>query len=92
VLEWTAPRRFDLVHMALDHVPPARRRESLERCLRELVNETGRLVLRPEPVDASAPDLAESVRGLGLPVGGVLESRHPSTGAVCRSVWLCRGP
>jgi SAM-dependent methyltransferase len=88
VLEHVPPRRYDLVHTALDYVPPARRRESLERLLTEFVTPGGRVVLRPERTSPGAPDLAQQVEALGLPVAGVIEQRHPTSGALRRSVWL----
>jgi hypothetical protein len=88
LLEHVPVRRYDLVHTALDYVPPARRRESLERLLTEFVTPGGRVVLRPELSSPGVPELAQQVEALGLPVAGVLEQRHPTSGALCRGVWL----
>jgi hypothetical protein len=88
VLEHAPARRYDLVHTALDYVPPARQRESLERLLTTCVTSGGRVVLRPERVREGQPDLAAQVEALGLSLGGVLERRHPTTGGLRRSVWL----
>jgi SAM-dependent methyltransferase len=88
VLDHAPPRRYDLVHTALDCVPRARRRQSIERLLTEFLAPGGRLVLRPERVQPKLPDLREQVEELGFRVGGVLERLHPSSGALCRSVWL----
>jgi hypothetical protein len=87
-LEWRPARRFDLVHSALDYVPHARRRESLEHLFRHVVAPGGRVVLRAERVQSGVPDLIEQVRGLGFVVGGVLESRHPGGGELRRTLWL----
>jgi SAM-dependent methyltransferase len=86
-IEWTPPRRFDLVHTGIDYVPFDRRRDFIERLLRELVEPGGRLVLRAERV-TDAPDLVAQVRALGLDVGGVLERVHPTWGLIRRTVWL----
>jgi hypothetical protein len=88
VLEHEPARRYDLVNTALDYVPPARRRESLERLLAKFVAPGGRVVLRPERVGADPVDLAAQIEALGLPVGGVLERRHPTSGVLRRSVWI----
>lgn len=88
VLEWHAPRRFDLVLTGLHDVPAARQRELLERCLRELLTPNGRAVLRPERVRPGARDVAETVAALGFAVGGVIERPHPKSGELWRSVWL----
>jgi hypothetical protein len=88
VLEHEPARRYDLVHTALDYVPPARRRESLERLFAKFLTPGGRVVLRPERVSAGHSDLAVQVEALGLRVGGVIERRHPASGELRRSVWL----
>src|SRR6185436_16393758 len=48
VMTWSPPRRFDVVHTGLDYVPPARRRELVERILGTFLSPRGRLVLRAE--------------------------------------------
>jgi hypothetical protein len=88
VLEHEPTRRYDLVHTALAGVPPARRREALERLLSRFVAPGGRVVLRPERVGKGQPDPAAQVEALGLRVGGVLERRHPTSGELSRSAWL----
>jgi SAM-dependent methyltransferase len=91
VLEHEPTRRYDLVHTALDYVPPARRRESLERLLARFLTPGGRVVLRPERVDPGVVgpvDPAAQIEALGLTVGGLIERRHPTSGALRRSVWL----
>ncbi len=91
MLTWQAPRRFDLVHTALDHASARRRRESVERALRELATPNGRVVLLAERVRAGEPDLVQQVSALGLKIGGVLESIHPTPGELRRSVWIGAG-
>jgi hypothetical protein len=88
VLDHEPQRRYDLVHTALDYVPPARRRESLERLLTKFLTPGGRVVLRPECFAPGAVEPAAQIEALGLTVGGLLERRHPVSGALRRSVWL----
>jgi len=88
VLGWAPPRRYDLVHTALDYVPPARRRESIERLQRDLLAPGGRIVLRAERVRPGEPDLREQAHALGLSVGGVIERKHPKTDELRRTVWI----
>jgi len=88
VLDWQPTRRFDLVHTALDYVPPARRKASIERVLRDIALPKGRVVLRAERVRPGEPDLVQQVESLGLSVGGVLERTHPTSKEVRRTVWL----
>ncbi len=91
VMEHEPVRRYDLVHTALDYVPLARRRESIERVFEKFLAPGGRVVLRPERVRLGTADLVEQVEELGLRVGGVLERRHPSSGVLRRGVWLSPG-
>jgi hypothetical protein len=88
VLDWSPPRRYDLVHTALDYVPPARRRESIERVQRDLLAPNGRIVLRGERVRPGEPDLREQVAALGLSIGGVIERKHPRSSELRRTVWI----
>lgn len=88
VLEWTSELRFDLVHTGLDYVPAPQRRALLLRVLHELVRPGGKLVLRAERVRPGEPDLLAQVQALDLRVGGVLESVHPRSGELRRTVWL----
>ena len=88
VLEWTPPRRFDLVHTGIEYAPPPRRRELVLRILREFLVPGGRLVLRAERVHAGEGELARQLERLGFTPDGVLERRHPETGVLRRTVWL----
>lgn len=87
-LSWSAPRRYDLVHAALDHVPAPRRRQALERMRRELLTPEGRLVLRADDIAAEEADVVGQVEALGLEIGGVLTREHPISKAIYRTVWL----
>ena len=87
-LDWTPPRRFDLVHTALDYAPPKRQRELVERTLRDLVVPGCRVVFRAERVGDASRDVPSQLRALGFQPDGVLESVHPSTGAIRRTAWL----
>lgn len=88
VLDWSPPRRYHLVHTALDHVPPARRREHMGRLRRELLLPDGRIVLRGERVGGREPDPVQQLAELGIPAGGVLERAHPKSGELRRAVWV----
>jgi SAM-dependent methyltransferase len=87
VLDWSPPRRFDLVHTGLDYVPWDFRRELVLRLLREFLTPGGRIVLRAEGVLAGQPDLLAITQALGIEVDGVIERVHDS-GAVRRTVWI----
>ncbi|MEY4550766.1 MAG: hypothetical protein RL685_6961 [Pseudomonadota bacterium] len=88
VLDWIPPRRYHLVHTALDYLPPARRREHLARLRAEFLLPGGRIVLRGERVGGTEPDPLQQLAELGAAVGGVLERAHPKSGELRRAVWL----
>lgn len=88
VLTWTPPRRYDVVHTGLDYAPPSRRRELVERILRDVLSPGGRLVVRADRVVPGAEDVPSRLRSLGFEPHGVLEALHPTTGALRRTAWL----
>lgn len=87
VMRWTPPRRFDVVHTALDYMPPGRRREHVERVLRELLVPGGRMVLRAARMP-KGPDPAAELEELGFRPDGVVQSSHPRHGQTRRTAWL----
>jgi hypothetical protein len=87
VMRWTPPRRFDVVHTALDYMPPARRREHIDRVLREFLVPSGRVVLRATRVPGG-PDPAADLEAIGFRPDGVLEAVHPVSGELRRTAWL----
>jgi SAM-dependent methyltransferase len=90
ILDWTPPRRFDVVNTGLDYVPPRRRRRLVEHLLRDVVAPGGRVVLRPWRVDGTEPDPAQELAALGFQPDGGTETRHPQTGELRRTVWVTR--
>ncbi len=87
VMRWTPPRRFDVVHTALDYMPAARRREHVERVLRDFLVPGGRVVLRGARMP-KGPDPARELESIGFRPDGIVESRHPMTNEVRRTAWL----
>jgi SAM-dependent methyltransferase len=87
VMRWDPPRRFDVVHTALDYMPPHRRREHVERVLEWFLAPGGRLVLRAARMP-KGPDPAAQLESIGFRPDGIVESSHPATGEVRRSAWL----
>lgn len=45
LMAWEPPRRFDFVRTELEYVPPRRRREMVERLLRDFLAPGGRLIV-----------------------------------------------
>ena len=87
-IDWTPPRRFDVVQAGLDEVPPPRRRELVERLLREFVVPGGKLVFRAGRVGGEYPDVVDQLNAIGYPPHGVIESAHPRAGELRRTAWL----
>jgi hypothetical protein len=87
-IEWTPPRRFDVVQAGLDEVPPPRRRELVDLLLREFVVPGGKLVFRAGRVGGEHPDIVEQLTAIGVRPDGVIESTHPRSGELRRSAWL----
>ncbi len=90
VMKWTPPQRFDVVHTALDYMPPARRREHIDRVLNDFLAPGGRVVLRANRMP-KGPDPAKELEDIGLRPSGVIESVHPTTGEIRRTAWLQKG-
>jgi SAM-dependent methyltransferase len=72
-LDWTPPRRFDVVRTGLDYVPPPRRRELVEH-LRDHCN---RLVIGVHNEERGSPGLAAEVASWGFDIAGRTERPHP---------------
>jgi hypothetical protein len=87
-IDWTPPRRFDVVQAGLDEVPPPRRRELVDRLLREFLVPGGRLVFRAGRVGAGLPDVVEQLDDIGIRPEGVIERPHPHSGQLRRTAWL----
>jgi SAM-dependent methyltransferase len=87
-IDWSPPRRFDVVQAGLDEVPPHRRRELVDRLLDDFLVPGGVLVLRPTRVGRDLPDHAEQLEAMGLSPDGVIEAVHPKKRHVRRTAWL----
>jgi SAM-dependent methyltransferase len=88
-IDWTPPRRFDVVQAGLDEVRPPRRRELVERLRREYVARGGVLIFRPGRVaDPTYPDPAQQLEALGFRPDGIIDSVYEPTGDVRRTAFL----
>jgi SAM-dependent methyltransferase len=87
---WEPPCRFNYVRTELVYVPPTRRREYVERLLREFVAPGGRLLAcsygssRPEGVRTEP--IADEIRGYGLEPDAVHDVVSPERGYVVTRV------
>jgi len=89
VMTWRPPRRFDVVHTALDYMPVARRREHVEHVLDDFLLPGGRLVLRAARMP-KGPDPADELEAVGFRPDGIVESVHPASRELRRTAWLLR--
>jgi GNAT superfamily N-acetyltransferase len=93
-LAWDPPSRFDVVRTELVYVPPARRREFVERLLERHVAPSGRLLVcsygssRPEGPRAEL--LVDELLGFGLAIQRVDDAAHPEYGFVITRVVTVR--
>src|SRR5918999_2584770 len=83
-LDWTPPRRFDVVRTGLDYVPPPRRRELVEHLLRYC----NRLLVGVHNEERDSPGLAAEVAGWGFEVAGRSERPHPHPRLAYRAFWI----
>ena len=78
-IDWQPPRRFEFVRTGLEYVPRRRRRDLVERLLREAVAPGGRLVVGTYNEERDAPPearLEALVRSWGFEVAGRSERSH----------------
>jgi SAM-dependent methyltransferase len=87
VMNWTPPRRFDIVHTALDYMPAARRAEHVNRVLNEFLVPGGYLVMRAARMPVT-PDPGEELEAAGFRPDGRIEARHPRSGEIRRTAYL----
>ena len=89
-LTWVPPLRFDFVRTNLDYVPPRRRRDLVERLIREVVAADGRLIIGVYGnADPSGPGLEDIVRGWGHSVAGHVARPHRTRlNELQRVLWL----
>ncbi len=85
-IDWAPPQRFDVVQIGIDEVPPPRRRELIDRVLREFVVPGGKLVFRAGRAGRDEPQ--HQLEELGFKMDGDIESVHPKTGEVRRTAWI----
>jgi len=74
-IDWDPPRRFDIVQIGIDEVPPRRRRELVERVRRDFLATNGKLVFRAGR--ARDWNIVEILRAVGIEPDGIIEAVHP---------------
>jgi SAM-dependent methyltransferase len=92
-IDWQPPMRFDFVRTGLECVPTRRRRDLVERLLRDVVAPGGRLIIgthneeKDEP--RAEPSWEEQVAGWGFPIAGRSERPHyEHADLVYRVFWI----
>ncbi len=94
-IDWVPPRRFDFVRTGLEYVPQRRQRDLVERLLRDVVAQGGRLIIgtynEERDETRSEPSEEERVAGWGFPIAGRSERPHLSDHRlVYRIFWIDR--
>jgi hypothetical protein len=87
VMTWTPPRRFDVVHTALDYMPPHDRAAHVRRVLDEFLTPGGYLVMRAARLPVT-PDPAQELEAIGFRPDGIIDAPHPRTGEMRRTAYL----
>ena len=87
-MTWEPPRRFDVVRTGLDYVPPRRRREFVERLLRELVRPGGRLVVGVFNEEKDRETVADTLRSWGIDPSGATSRAHRDPRLRYKAVWV----
>jgi trans-aconitate methyltransferase len=83
-LDWTPPRRFDVVRTGLDYVPTPRQRELVER----LLDHCSRLVIGVHNEERGSSGLAAKVAHWGFDIAGRTERPHPNPQLAYRAFWI----
>ena len=90
-MAWRAPFRFDFVRTELEYAPPNRRREMVERLLREYLSPGGRLILCSYGSSRRPTLKAEPVGGMlgvwGYPVAGEADGIDTNGVVFTRVAW-----
>ena len=91
-MTWRPQRRYDYVRTELAYVPPHRRRDLVERLLRDVVAPGGRLIVcdygSGRLPEVETPRSARLLREWGYPIGGEAEGVYPDGRVACRVVWI----
>ena len=89
ILDWEAPRRFDVVHIQqLKYVPLARRRELMAHLLTQICEPGGRLIIGPFN-EVKAEHKSEGiVTEWGYRIAGHAERQHRHPVITYRAFWI----
>ncbi len=83
-LDWTPPRRFDVVRTAIDYVPVPRRQELVEHVL----SYAGRLVIGVFNEERELRTQEELVTGWGFEIAGRSDREHPHPRIAYKAFWI----
>jgi hypothetical protein len=83
-IDWTPPRRFDVIRTGLDYVPAPRQRELVEH----LLGFCDRLVVGVNNEERGTPGLEEEVGSWGFEIAGRSERPHPHPRLAYRAYWI----
>jgi len=89
-LDWSPPRRFDVVRTGLEYVPGRRRRDLVVRLLADVVAERGRLVIGVINDERDEPRIERALAAWGFAIAGRCERLHRDPRLAYRIVWIDR--
>jgi SAM-dependent methyltransferase len=89
-MDWTPPRRFDVVRTGLEYVPARRRRDYVARLLADVVAPGGRLVIGVYGEEREDHALERELTSWGFAVAGRTEREHRDERLAYRAVWIDR--
>ncbi|HEU4664013.1 MAG TPA: class I SAM-dependent methyltransferase, partial [Dokdonella sp.] len=89
-LDWTPPRRFDLVRTGLEYVPKRRRRDLVARLLDDVVADGGRLIVGVYSEEREECATERELAAWGFAIAGRSERVHHDPRLAYRIVWIDR--
>lgn len=87
-LDWTPPRRFDVVRTGLEYVPKRRRRDLVARLLDDVVARGGRLIVGVYSEEREDLATERELAAWGFAIAGRSERLHRDPRLAYRIVWI----
>jgi SAM-dependent methyltransferase len=89
-IDWHPPHRFDVVRTGLEYVPLRRRRDLVDRLLRDVVAARGRLVIGVFSEECGESATERELASWGFEIAGRSERPHSDPRLAYRIVWIDR--
>jgi SAM-dependent methyltransferase len=89
-IDWSPPRRFDLVRTGLEYVPRRRQRDLVERLIADVLADRGRLIIGVFNEEREDHAIERNLTSWGFTVAGTLQRLHVDPRLAYRIVWIDR--